>query len=84
MLKPGGASFFDKFFDKNTFFRRFSASDFECPICYNFLAEPVSTPCKHNFCYKCAVDIAKLGMPCPMCRKEFDRLFVPKIDRNLQ
>ena len=29
--------------------------DIECPICLEPLYKPVTTPCKHTFCYDCLV-----------------------------
>jgi hypothetical protein len=57
-----------------------TAEDFECPICCNFCAEPIMTPCKHQFCLECSKQEAKAGMACPLCRKHFDKAFVPVVE----
>ena len=61
-----------------------SAEDFECPICCNFIAQPIMTPCKHMFCLTCSRQVAKAGMACPLCRIYFDKSFVPVVDADLQ
>lgn len=57
---------------------------YECPVCLDFCAEPVMTPCKHLFCLSCQKKIQKDGMKCPLCRAHFDKAFVPVVDIDLQ
>ena len=61
-----------------------SIKDYECPICYEICVEPVITPCRHFFCLVCQKDIIKRGLCCPLCRRNFDKMFTPKIDKGLQ
>eukprot|EP00658_Telonema_sp_P-2_P038347 TRINITY_DN2753_c0_g1_i11.p1 TRINITY_DN2753_c0_g1~~TRINITY_DN2753_c0_g1_i11.p1 ORF type:complete len:346 (-),score=54.90 TRINITY_DN2753_c0_g1_i11:194-1231(-) len=46
----------------------------ECPICQDFLEEPVKTPCSHWFCRDCLLHyFAVRGgdlVPCPYCRHQ--------------
>ena len=58
--------------------------DYECPICLEFCTQPVITPCKHFFCHKCSKAVQNMGMTCPLCRRQFDKFFVPKVDKELQ
>ena len=58
--------------------------DYECPVCLELCAQPVLTPCKHMMCIGCQKKIAQAGVPCPMCRAHFDKLFVPQVDQDLQ
>lgn len=54
----------------------------DCVICMEPNVQPCTLPCKHVFCAKCSKGILKLGN-CPLCRVEFDKLFVPAIDHAL-
>lgn len=48
-------------------------SEWECPICYQMLVEPVKAGCdRHVFCRNCLVKSQKVGMKlkCPICRAE--------------
>ena len=58
--------------------------DYECPVCMEFCAQPVVTPCKHFFCLPCQKNLMNKGMTCPLCRSVFDKLFVPVVDHDLQ
>jgi len=40
----------------------------ECPVCYNMLFEPVTTPCGHTFCHACLARTLDFGGQCPLCR----------------
>ena len=56
--------------------------DYECPICLCFTAEPVVTPCKHLFCFQCSKQMTQMGSTCPLCRANFDKLFVPVVNKE--
>lgn len=47
-----------------------------CPICRDFLSNPVSLPCGHNFCGACLSDYDRtiIGsvLPCPICKAWVD------------
>ncbi|XP_029560216.1 E3 ubiquitin-protein ligase TRIM39 [Salmo trutta] len=53
--------------------RLLSEEQFQCSICLDVFAEPVSTPCGHNFCKACisgywdSTDLCQ----CPMCKQIF-------------
>ena len=48
--------------------------NFECPICLDLLANPISLPCGHNFCYSCKKDFSIMGTKkCPVCRRDFPK-----------
>jgi len=52
--------------------------NYKCPICFEFYADPVKTPCAHYFCLDCSKKIMASGRSsCPMCRAYFDKAFVP-------
>eukprot|EP00440_Ansanella_granifera_P052376 gb/GFBE01056789.1/.p1 GENE.gb/GFBE01056789.1/~~gb/GFBE01056789.1/.p1 ORF type:complete len:508 (+),score=96.96 gb/GFBE01056789.1/:1-1524(+) len=40
----------------------------ECPVCYNMIFEPVTTPCGHTFCKSCLARTLDFGRDCPLCR----------------
>uniref|UniRef100_A0A8C6UUM7 Uncharacterized protein n=1 Tax=Neogobius melanostomus TaxID=47308 RepID=A0A8C6UUM7_9GOBI len=45
-----------------------------CPICLEVFAEPVSTPCGHNFCMSCLSSYWDSSAPvcfCPVCKENF-------------
>lgn len=50
-----------------------AATDFQCPICFGVLHNPVVLACTHRFCFNC---IAKQGTSkrseCPVCRKPLE------------
>eukprot|EP00347_Sterkiella_histriomuscorum_P019741 403340466 len=58
--------------------------DYECPICYELIAEPVVTMCKHLFCLSCQNQVLQQNKVCPMCRKAFTKAFIPQIDKKIQ
>ena len=58
--------------------------NFECPVCLLLCVQPVVSPCKHFMCFECHKKCMKAGIPCPMCRAHFDKLFIPQVDRELQ
>ncbi|XP_055705944.1 TNF receptor-associated factor 6-A [Phlebotomus papatasi] len=41
-------------------------SRYECPICYNWLNEPVLTSCGHRFCGKCIISWLRKENVCPV------------------
>jgi hypothetical protein len=50
-----------------------SLSECSCPICFEIFVEPVQTPCKHELCLSCFVQLTekKKDYSCPMCRSDF-------------
>uniref|UniRef100_A0A3Q2VZR8 RING-type domain-containing protein n=1 Tax=Haplochromis burtoni TaxID=8153 RepID=A0A3Q2VZR8_HAPBU len=46
---------------------------FLCSICLDVFADPVTTPCGHNFCKKCITQHWDRNAPCqcPMCKEAF-------------
>ena len=42
----------------------------DCPICYEPLADPVTTACKHKFCIACLLGWLEIANTCPSCRRE--------------
>ncbi|KAK8456343.1 hypothetical protein SEVIR_3G007100v4 [Setaria viridis] len=42
---------------------------FTCPICWNKMWEPATTPCGHIFCNTCIKQAIKIQKKCPTCRK---------------
>lgn len=45
-------------------------SECVCPICQNFLLEPVTLPCNHTLCNPCFQStVEKASLCCPFCRK---------------
>ncbi|CAI5678871.1 unnamed protein product [Oreochromis niloticus] len=47
---------------------------FLCSICLEVFANPVTTPCGHNFCKRCITQHWDVNMPsqCPMCKETFN------------
>ena len=49
-----------------------------CPICYDYLVDPVETNCCRNtFCYRCIDKLNKLNGICAICRKRIS--YTPSI-----
>ncbi|XP_053147601.1 zinc finger protein RFP-like isoform X2 [Hemicordylus capensis] len=51
-----------------------------CPICMDFFATPVITPCGHNFCLACITkcwENSPRTAVCPQCRARIKRYFKP-------
>lgn len=47
-----------------------SLNDFECPVCFEVMVEPVKLMCSHLFCSVCLKNNHKHHFQiCPMCRK---------------
>lgn len=46
-------------------------SEFECPICLEILADPVTFSCGHSICQDC---LNVLLNKCPMCRSEITKM----------
>ena len=57
---------------------------YACPVCYELCAQPVSMPCKHFLCFACHLKVFDRDRQCPMCRAQFDKLAVSKVDKDLQ
>ena len=50
-----------------------AATDFQCPICFGVLHNPVVLACTHRFDFACiAPQGASQGSECPVCRKPVD------------
>ncbi|EGW31323.1 uncharacterized protein SPAPADRAFT_61890 [Spathaspora passalidarum NRRL Y-27907] len=47
--------------------------DLECPICTEIMIVPVTTKCRHSFCYRCMYRWCKLHRSCPTCRYSIKR-----------
>lgn len=45
------------------------ASDQDCPICYEDMAEPQVLPCGHVACLRCLTRAVDLRRTCPLCRR---------------
>ncbi|XP_004685275.1 PREDICTED: tripartite motif-containing protein 60 [Condylura cristata] len=56
-------------------------AEVRCPICLDFLTDPVTIPCGHNFCRSCIQQCWKDlpgRFPCPVCRHpQQERHFSP-------
>ncbi|CAN6244269.1 unnamed protein product, partial [Urochloa humidicola] len=58
---------------------------FTCPICWNKMEEPSTTPCGHVFCTTCIKQAIKVQKKCPTCRKglratSVHRIYLPSTD----
>ena len=42
----------------------------QCPVCFEFVLEPVQTSCGHLFCKECVEGVTV----CPVCRKQFSSM----------
>lgn len=42
-----------------------------CSICTEACKVPTSLNCKHQFCYRCIIEWAKLNNVCPLCKQAF-------------
>lgn len=51
-----------------------SEKQFQCVICQQVFADPVTTPCGHNFCQACIQKVWDIGevCKCPTCGKTFN------------
>ncbi|KAM8998979.1 E3 ubiquitin-protein ligase TRIM58 [Sarcophilus harrisii] len=50
----------------------------KCPICLDFLQDPVSVDCGHSFCFQCIIEFCEKSdssqgsaYSCPQCRSQF-------------
>jgi hypothetical protein len=49
--------------------------EFECPLCFKLLAEPIAVPCSHNFCKLCLQrTLTEHKAMCPVCRTDLSFL----------
>jgi hypothetical protein len=51
------------------------SEDLQCPICFDFMVEPVRTRCGHAFCRLCLYQstmVSPDGRHCPLCRANID------------
>uniref|UniRef100_A0A4W4EGM5 E3 ubiquitin-protein ligase TRIM39-like n=1 Tax=Electrophorus electricus TaxID=8005 RepID=A0A4W4EGM5_ELEEL len=63
-----------------------SEEQFVCSVCLDVLADPVSTPCGHNFCRTCLTQYWD-NTPrclCPLCKETFTRRPELKINTTLR
>lgn len=44
----------------------------ECPICFNIIFAPVTTPCGHSFCRRCLARTLDWERGCPLCRRAIE------------
>ena len=61
----------------------------DCPICYDFLAAPVTLECGHSYCRACFVEftlLASNGHACPLCRRRVGTVdpFTAAVDLKLE
>ncbi|TPX41789.1 hypothetical protein SeLEV6574_g05921 [Synchytrium endobioticum] len=45
--------------------------DYKCPVCFEWLADPVTLDCQHSICYGCLQQIQESAFckgACPLCR----------------
>ena len=65
--------------------KTYSFEDLHCPVCFEFIAEPITTPCRHVFCATCHKQFKNVKPQCPMCRKDLQETFEKvEIDLSLQ
>ncbi|UYV60168.1 LONRF2 [Cordylochernes scorpioides] len=48
--------------------------DFECPLCFRFFWQPVSTTCGHTFCRTCLVRSLDHKPLCPLCKSSLEQV----------
>ena len=55
------------------------AEELQCPICLEWLANPVLTPCAHSFCYHCFQlhSAEQSQVTCPLCKTLLPSLPLP-------
>lgn len=54
---------------ENSEYKNLSINSVLCPICRSILIEPVTLPCKHEFCLSCLDGtMANTNLVCPLCR----------------
>jgi tRNA A-37 threonylcarbamoyl transferase component Bud32 len=44
--------------------------NFQCPICWDVLCNPVVLSCAHRFCWACLSKTSERMQSCPVCRKD--------------
>lgn len=47
-------------------------SQYECPVCMEFLSAAHVLQCGHSFCFACISDFSKRKPQCPICQTNFD------------
>eukprot|EP01026_Neomeris_dumetosa_P024071 TRINITY_DN20169_c0_g1_i1.p3 TRINITY_DN20169_c0_g1~~TRINITY_DN20169_c0_g1_i1.p3 ORF type:complete len:180 (-),score=12.22 TRINITY_DN20169_c0_g1_i1:412-903(-) len=50
-----------------------------CPICFDHMNEPSTTPCGHIFCTKCLLDCLNRNNVCPKCRVKVSKRKIIRI-----
>lgn len=60
-------------------------SSFDCGVCLEMLAMPVTTPCGHNFCKSCFRSLSNNSRlhRCPLCRLQLPRV-TPEVNLVLE
>lgn len=56
--------------------------DNNCIICYEFMPEPVITPCGHLFCQDCINKCLSIKKECPMCKSEVKPEQLVKVNKR--
>jgi len=62
----------DEMKDKTNGIRATSCPPDDCPICFEFFADPITLQCRHSFCRACLLEctlLAPNGQCCPLCRQ---------------
>ncbi len=65
---PGYEKKISFFFSRNIELGLVEPTDFECPLCFRLLWQPITTPCGHTFCKMCLDRVLDHNIECPMCK----------------
>ncbi|KAL0174188.1 hypothetical protein M9458_030156, partial [Cirrhinus mrigala] len=62
------------------------SEELQCSICLDVFADPVSTPCGHNFCMSCLNQCWNNSQTykCPFCKETFSKRPDLKINTGLR
>ena len=55
-----------------------------CPICVQKLFQPVTTRCKHHFCYECLKRWFQVRKTCPLCRSSRNMSSVARLETQTE